>query len=196
MSRLFCLVFVPVLLMAGGKKTLDGGTAEPLRRPSRFDAGTSDAGTSVAAPAASHPDAGTSAAPPVSPPLDAGASDAGTADAGCVLKPGETVKSICWPEEFTPMAVLDGAAIVAANAALQKVLGRYPKEYLKSCEYSPRAYDVSVGQEGGWYFVQIDPRMDRCGYDVPPGYSFRTDWFELYAVSLDGGVVERYPHML
>lgn len=176
MPRLLYLALLPTLLMAGGKKTLDGGTAEPPPPPSHLDAGTS---TTLSG----------------SPPLDAGSgSDAGAEDAGCVIKPGKTVKSICWPKELKPLAVLDGSAIVAANAALQKILARYPKERANSCEISPRAFDVVVAQEGGWYFVRIVQRMDRCGWEVPPGFAFENDWFELYAVSPDGRVLERYPY--
>jgi len=213
MPRLFCLVVLPALLMAGGKKTLDGGTAAPLRRPARVDAGTPaasrgnprvdggtsvDAGTPTAQTAGSQLDAGTSAVPPGSPrvdasTVDAGSIDAGAADAGCILPPGSTAESICWPREVQPVAKLDGSAVVAANAALQKLLARFPKEETRTCEYSPKAMEVVVGQAGGLYFVRINHRVEKCGW-AAPGFHLETDWFELYAVSPDGRVLERYPY--
>jgi hypothetical protein len=103
-----------------------------------------------------------------------------------------TVDSIRWPKNLQPLARLDGSAVVAAHAALQRVLSRFPKGYDHSCIYSATSLDVIVGQEGGLYFVQIFRRADRCQWPIT---DFELDWFELYAVSPDGQVLVRYPYM-
>ena len=101
---------------------------------------------------------------------------------------------IKWPEDdLQPLATLDGPAILAANAALQRVLERIPKEYKRSCAYSARAMEVIVGQQGDLYFIRINRCMDKCGR-ASPGAGAGFDWFELYAVSPDGQVLERYPY--
>ncbi len=142
---------------------LDGGTAPLQQGPSGADAGT------VPAPPALASDAGTRAPAP------------GTAD------------SIRWPKDLRPLATLDGPAVLAAHAALQQVLSRFPKDQAGACEASARSMDVVVGQEGGLYFVRIDRRVDRCGW--APGVSLEFDWFEMYAVSPEGRVLARYPYM-
>jgi len=53
--------------------------------------------------------------------------------------------------------------------------------------------EVLVGQQGGLYFVRINRRLDKCGR-AAPGISAGFDWFELYAVSPDGQILERYPY--
>jgi hypothetical protein len=97
-----------------------------------------------------------------------------------------------WPEEVRPLATLDAPAILAANAALQHVLARIPKEYTGSCDYSAKAMEVVIGQEAGLYFVRVNLRADRCGVVLPEG-AIGFDWFELYAVSPEGKVLARYP---
>jgi hypothetical protein len=119
--------------------------------------------------------------------------DAGIADAGIAAPPPGAADSIRWPENLRPLATLDGPAVLAANAALQRVLSRFPKEYAGACEYSARSMEVVVGQEGGLYFVRIDRRADKCGW--APGFNLEFDWFELYAVSPEGRVLARYPYM-
>ncbi|WP_233261925.1 hypothetical protein [Vitiosangium sp. GDMCC 1.1324] len=127
------------------------------------------------------------------PDSSASGVDAGTADAGIIAPPPNTADSIRWPENLRPLATLDGPAVLAANAALQRVLSRVPKEYAGTCEYSAESMDVVIGQEGGLYFVRIDRRADRCGW--APGFNLEFDWFELYAVSPQGRVLARYPYM-
>lgn len=202
MPRLLCLVLLPTLLMTGGR-TLDAGA----RGKRSSDAGstdgkTLDGGTAESLPHLAAPDAGAPAALPVSSGFDAGSSaaspislrfDGGTADAGCVRPPGSPAESICWPNEVQPLAKLDGPAVVAANAALQALLARFSAEETKTCEYSPRAMELVVGQAEGLYFVRINHRVDKCGW-AAPGFNLETDWFELYAVSPDGRVLERYPY--
>jgi hypothetical protein len=132
-----------------------------------------------------HPglDAGAASSPPISSGRDGGTTFGSTGTAG----------SIHWPDEVHPLATLDGSAILAAHAALQRVLARYPKESAKDCAHSAKAMEVIVGQEAGLYFVQINRRVEKCGW-AAPGTKFDLDWFELYAVSPEGQVLERYPY--
>ncbi|WP_244237394.1 hypothetical protein [Corallococcus llansteffanensis] len=91
------------------------------------------------------------------------------------------------------MATLDGPAVLAAHAAMQRVLSDYPKEYAKSCAFSARGLEVIVGEERGMYFVRVRQRPDRCGW--APGTVLGFDEFELYAVSPEGKVLARYPYL-
>lgn len=102
-------------------------------------------------------------------------------------------EGIQWPDDLQPLATLDGPAVLAAHAALQQRLSRYPKEYAKSCTFSAKGMEVIVGEERGIYFVRINPRPDKCGW--APGTVLAYDEFELYAVSPEGKVLARYPHM-
>ncbi|WP_242592243.1 hypothetical protein [Corallococcus exiguus] len=113
-------------------------------------------------------------------------------DGGATLPP-TVEKGIQWPKGLQPLATLDGPAVLAAHAALQRVLSRYPKEYAKSCTYSAKGMEVIVGEERGIYFVRINPRPDKCGW--APGTVLGFDVFELYAVSPEGKVLARYPSM-
>ncbi|MBZ4421980.1 hypothetical protein K8638_36640 [Myxococcus sp. RHST-1-4] len=88
---------------------------------------------------------------------------------------------------------MDGPAILAAHAALQRVMAKVPKEFAGDCSYSAKAMEVTVGQKGGLYFVEINRRVDKCGWAVP-GFNPSPHWFELYAVSPDGKVLARYPY--
>ncbi|WP_426735491.1 hypothetical protein [Myxococcus faecalis] len=129
-------------------------------------------------------DAGVAASGPLVSQVDAGPRDAGT-------RGGATIP---WPEEeLSPLATLDGPAVLAAHAVLEQVLKqRFAKDAGRSCVFSPRALDVLITQKDGWYFVRVNRRVDRCpGFG--PGVSLETDWFELYAVSPEGRV-ERYPY--
>ncbi|WP_244224419.1 hypothetical protein [Corallococcus sicarius] len=92
-----------------------------------------------------------------------------------------------------PLATLDGPAILAAHAALQRLLASFPKEYAKDCSYSAKAMEVVVGQHGGLYFVEINRRVEKCGW-AAPGFNPSPHWFELYAVSPEGKVLARYPY--
>ncbi len=91
-----------------------------------------------------------------------------------------------------PLATLDGPAVLAAHAALQEAMKRFPKEYTTACAFSPRSLEFVIGHKSGWYFVRVNRRVDMC-----PGFGPRIspefDWFELYAVSPNGRV-ERYPY--
>jgi hypothetical protein len=102
-------------------------------------------------------------------------------------------EGIAWPEQLRPLATLEGPALLAAHAALQRLLESFPKEYERDCAYSARAMEVSVGQEGGLYFVEIHRRLERCGW-AAPGFEPSLHWFELYAVSPEGKVLARYPY--
>jgi hypothetical protein len=110
-----------------------------------------------------------------------------------VATPPSGPQGIHWPDALTPLATLDGPAVLAAHAALEKLLARLPKEYAGTCEYSAKAMEVLVGQEGGIYFVRINRRVDKCGW-AAPGFNADLDWFELYAVSPEGQVLARYPY--
>ncbi|KFA92234.1 hypothetical protein Q664_16680 [Archangium violaceum Cb vi76] len=88
---------------------------------------------------------------------------------------------------------MDGPAVLAAHAALQRLLSSFPKEYAETCSHSAKAMEVLVGEEGGLYFVQINQRVEKCG-GFAPGFNLTLDWFELYAVSPDGKVLARYPY--
>lgn len=129
--------------------------------------------------------------PPKAKPVPTSPDAGSNLDAGSV--PGvQSAESIPWPKDLKPLATLDGSAVVAAHAALQQVLARFPKGTANTCEFSARSLDVVVGHEAGMYFVRIDRRPERCGWN--PGASLEFDWFELYAVSSDGRVIARYPH--
>ena len=114
-------------------------------------------------------------------------------DGGAAARQPVVAEGIEWPDDLRPLATLDGPAILAAHAALQRVLAKVPKEYAGDCSYSAKAMEVTVGQEGGLYFVEINRRVDKCGWAVP-GFNPSPHWFELYAVSPDGKVLARYPY--
>ena len=144
-----------------------------------------DGGTGAVRPSTASVDAGTVALPPTPSPK--------RPDAGTVApKPG-TSSDIPWPkEELAPLATLDGPAILAAHAALQQVMKRFPKEYTKDCAFSPKALELFIAYQAGWYFIRVEHRVDQCpGFG--PGFSAEFDWFELYAYSPEGRL-ERYPH--
>ncbi len=82
-------------------------------------------------------------------------------DGGTVARPPMTAGGIEWPDDVRPLATLDGPAVLAAHAALQHLLARFPKEYAGDCSYSAKALEVTVGQEGGLYFVEINRRVDK-----------------------------------
>jgi hypothetical protein len=137
-----------------------------------------DGGTGVPQPTPPSADAGTSPSPP---------------DAGAVVPPPQAADAIQWPKDLRPLATLDGPAVLAAHAALQRVLSQFPKNRAGACTSSAQSLEVVVGQEGGLYFVRVDRRPDKCGW--APGTALEFDWFEFYAVSPDGRVLARYPYM-
>lgn len=102
-------------------------------------------------------------------------------------------EGVHWPDDVRPLATLDGPAVLAAHAALQHLLARFPKEDAGSCYHSAKAMEVIVGHEGGVYFVRINQRAEKCGR-FAPGVILSPDWFELYAVSPEGKVLARYPY--
>ncbi|ATB30117.1 hypothetical protein [Melittangium boletus] len=168
MSRPYPALLVVALLMEGGVPSAgDTGvvTAPALNAP------LEDAGILVPLPL------------PSTPPEDAGVAAA----------PAIVAEGIRWPDDVRPLATLDGPAVLAAHAALQRVLTRVPKAYAGTCAYSAKAMEVIVGQEEGLYFVRINRRVDKCGR-MAPGAVTALDWFELYAVSPDGRILARYPY--
>jgi hypothetical protein len=142
-----------------------------------------DGGTIVSRPSISEVNGGAA----VSQPSTVGM------DGGIVTRQPIIAEGIRWPDEVRPLATLDGPAVLAAHAVLQRVLSRFPKEYAGTCSYSAKALEVLVGEEGGLYFVEIRQRLDKCGL-FAPGFNATFDWFELYAVSPDGKVLARYPY--
>lgn len=115
------------------------------------------------------------------------ATDGGSAQAPLIAE------GIQWPEDLRPLATLEGPAVLAAHAALQRVLSTYPKEYAQSCAFSAKGLEVIVGEERGIYFVRINPRPDKCGW--APGTVLGFDVFELYAVSPEGQILARHPSL-
>ncbi|MFB1483561.1 hypothetical protein [Corallococcus sp. RDP092CA] len=115
-------------------------------------------------------------------------SDGGTAPRAPLIAEG-----IEWPDDLRPLATLDGPALLAAHAALQRLLASFPKEYAKDCSYTAKAMEVSVAQHGGLYFVEINRRVERCGW-AAPGFNPSAHWYALYAVSPEGKVLARYPY--
>jgi hypothetical protein len=98
--------------------------------------------------------------------------------------------AIPWPEDdLTPLATLDGPAVLAAHAALEEAVKRFPNESRGQCAFSAKALEVVIGQKDGWYFARVNRRMDRClGFT-----GLEMDWFELYAISPEGHL-QRYPY--
>ncbi|WP_233582744.1 hypothetical protein [Corallococcus sp. CA053C] len=142
-----------------------------------------DGGMSTSPTGTTARDGGTVSAPP-----SAARTDGGTTARAPIIAEG-----IEWPDDLRPLATLDGPAILAAHAALQRLLASFPKEYAKDCSYSAKAMEVVVGQHDGLYFVEINRRVEKCGW-ATPGFNPSPHWFELYAVSPEGKVLARYPY--
>jgi hypothetical protein len=173
MMRLYHLMLLVMLSVDGGAS--DGGVALVA-----LDGGSSASGRIVLA----GPDAGVGEVSPSNWRADSGTG---------VLKPVAS-GGFHWPEQVRTLSTLDGPAVIAANAALQHLLARLAKQGLSgSCGYSAKAMEVVVGEGDGLYIVLINQRMDKCGWVVPPGFSTDTDWFEQYAVSLEGKILAHYP---
>lgn len=178
MSRMPPVILFAALLLEGSvvatpvstESARNGGILESSASDSRSaDTGLGDGGSSL----------------PSQSPLSDG--DGGTPKASTTVSEG-----ILWPDDLRPLAALDGPSVLAAHAALQRVLTRVPKEYAETCAYSARAMELIVSQEGVLYFVRINRRPEKCGH-VAPGTAV-LDWFEMYAVSSDGQVLARYPY--
>lgn len=184
MMKLQHFILLLTLLADGGVATqpgvpdTDGGSISPDAGVAKTDGGVVSRQLDVPGV-----DGGTRSSPPSTSTLDGGA----TPHSRIVAE------GIEWPDEVRPLAVLEGSAVLAANAALQRLLESFPKEYAGDCSYSAKAMEVTVGQEDGLYFVEIHRRLDRCGWAVP-GFEPSLHWFELYAVSPDGKVLARYPY--
>ena len=91
------------------------------------------------------------------------------------------------------MATLDGSAILASHAALQDVVSRFPRDRRNECIFTARALEVVVGKGKGIYIVRVNRRVDHCE-GIGPGGNFELDGFELYAVSPEGRIIERYQY--
>ena len=171
MLRLHHLMLLAMLSIDGG--SIDGGAV--------VDGGT----TASKKPSASEPDAGMGGVSSAHLKANSGVGGFKPVAAG----------DFHWPEEVQTLATLDGPAVLAAHVALQDLLARLAKQGLpKSCGYSAKAMEVIVGEGDGMYIVLINQRMDKCGWQVPPGFSTDTDWFEQYAVSPDGKILAHYPY--
>jgi hypothetical protein len=102
-----------------------------------------------------------------------------------------------WPDDMKTLATLDGRAVMAAHAAMQELMALQVKEdrrFAGSCDYSAKAMDVTVFESRGMYVVQIDPRVDRCGWADP---SFNKGLApEIFVVSPEGRVLAHpyYPY--
>ncbi|MHA7632910.1 hypothetical protein [Corallococcus sp. M7] len=124
---------------------------------------------------------------------DGGSAVAMDAGGGTTARAPIIAEGIEWPDDLRPLATLDGPAVLAAHAALQRLLAGFPKEYAKDCSYTAKAMEVSVAQHGGLYFVEIKRNVEKCGW-AAPGFNPSAHWYELYAVSADGKVLARYPY--
>jgi hypothetical protein len=110
------------------------------------------------------------------------------------------VNGIRWPEEARLLTMLDGRAIVAANAAVWDVLERFARmgvRFSKRCDASAKAMEVLIFEAQdmyearGIYIVRVNPRVDRCeGAD--PIYNAGLG-SALYAVSPEGTILGRVP---
>ncbi|WAS84986.1 MULTISPECIES: hypothetical protein [unclassified Corallococcus] len=124
---------------------------------------------------------------------DGGSAMATDAGGGTTARAPIIAEGIEWPDDLRPLATLDGPAVLAAHAALQRLLAGFPKEYAKDCSYTAKAMEVSVAQHDGMYFVEIKRNVAKCGW-AAPGFNPSAHWYELYAVSPDGKVLARYPY--
>lgn len=145
-------------------------------------------------------DGGTGSAQPDPPKPDAGTATGDSTrvherDGGsCEPRPA-ILEGTPWPEKPRLLATLDGSAIIAARAAIRQLMERFVKNdprFAGSCDYSPKAMDVVIGEAEGMYVVRIDPRVDRCGR-LGPDFNNVIDP-ELYAVSPEGKILMDYPY--
>lgn len=156
----------------------DGGTVAPPSGSSRPDAGT-DAG--VVSPSAR--DTGTRAAV-----VNPSARDAGAVARELPMVDGRV------PDDLQTLAELDARAVMAAHAAIQEFITSNVKANPRnagSCDYSPKAMDVSIMESSGMYVVIIGRRLDRCGgADISFNAGFAP---QVYVVSPEGRVLA-HPH--
>lgn len=104
------------------------------------------------------------------------------------------VNGVRWPEEERGLALLDGRAIVAANAALHDVLNRFAQKgirFSRRCDAKPQAMDVLIFEGEGVYIIRINPRVDRCGGADPRVNASLGS--VVYAVSPEGTLLGRVP---
>jgi hypothetical protein len=106
-------------------------------------------------------------------------------DASAQAAQPATDEGIRWPQEMRPLAILDGPAIAASNAAMQHLQARLKKKYGEACLAPPSAMQVLVGREGELYFVQIEQHDRNCVSVTRDGYP-GPDELVLYAVTPDG----------
>jgi hypothetical protein len=94
------------------------------------------------------------------------------------------------PDDLQTLAELDARAVMAAHAAIQEFIASHVKadpRYAGSCNYSPKAMDVSIMESRGVYVVVIGRRLDRCGgADISFNAGFAS---EVYVVSPEGRVL-------
>lgn len=85
---------------------------------------------------------------------------------------------------------LHGQAALAAAGALQETLRLWSDQRLfEGCTTPALGLGAVVYAWKGAYYVQVTQRFDRCG-----GKRFRMlDWWEFFAVSPEGRVLERQP---
>jgi hypothetical protein len=108
-------------------------------------------------------------------------------DASAQTAQAATDGGIRWPEEMRPLAILNGPAIAASNAAMQHLQARLKKKYGEACLAPLSAMQVLVGHEGELYFVQIEQHDENCVSATRDGYP-GPDELVLYAVAPDGQV--------
>ncbi|RYZ11002.1 MAG: hypothetical protein EOO70_09995, partial [Myxococcaceae bacterium] len=109
-------------------------------------------------------DGGTPPATSATSARDGGSAVATSADGGNAARAPIVAEGIEWPDDLRPLATMDGPAVLAAHAALQRLLAGFPKEYAKDCSYTAKAMEVSVAQHGGLYFVEIKRNVTKCGW--------------------------------
>ncbi|NTX11110.1 hypothetical protein HUA76_09955 [Myxococcus sp. CA056] len=114
---------------------------------------------------------------------------------GCATRAAPWKGEVLWPDESSSRTVVEpmeaGAALAAAGAIREVVRTNPFPNLFAGCSSPEQGLDVSVfaGTTPGLYFVVVDQRFHRCG-----GPSGRVlDWWEVYAVTSQGVVVEKAP---
>jgi len=114
---------------------------------------------------------------------------------GCAAPAAAWKGEVTWPDEHSARTLVEpmeaGAALAAAGA-IREVVRTHPFPNLfEGCSSPEQGLEVSVfaGPTPGLYFVVVDQRFHRC--DGPSGRVL--DWWEVYAVTLQGVVVAKAP---
>lgn len=114
---------------------------------------------------------------------------------GCATPAAPWKGEVPWPDEGssrTVVELMEAGAALAAAGAIREVVRTHPFPNLfAGCVSPEQGLDVSVfaGSTPGLYFVVVDQGFHRCG-----GPSGRVlDWWEVYAVTSQGVVVEKAP---